>query len=214
MHGDTGGHAGGHSFDERAATWDDPVKIEQSTIVAECIRRAVQLDASMRMLEYGAGTGLLTQALRRDVGPVTLADTSAGMRDVMAGKVASGDIAGARIWDVDLASQSAPDGEEFDLIVTVLALHHITELDRVLASFAGLLVEGGHLCVVDLEAEDGSFHGADFHGHQGFERSELAGHLERAGFADVEFSPCHHVVRDTGTFPMFLAVARRASGST
>ena len=65
-----------NSFDERAATWDDdPAKVERAGVVAGAISATVPLDGSLRMLEYGAGTGLVTQALRDRVGPVTLADT-------------------------------------------------------------------------------------------------------------------------------------------
>jgi len=50
----------------------------------------------MRMLEYDAGTGLVTQALRDSVGPVTLADTSTGMREVVHAKIAAGALTDAR----------------------------------------------------------------------------------------------------------------------
>ena len=171
------------------------------------IGETVRLDPSTRLLEYGAGTGLVTQALRHAVGPVTLADTSAGMRAVMEQKVSSGTILDARVWDLDLSTEPPPD-ERFDLIVTVLTLHHIPRLDPVLSAFASLLADDGWLCVVDLEAEDGSFHGAAFDGHHGFERSWLATRLEHAGFVDVAFRPCHQITRDTGTYPVFLATAR------
>lgn len=203
------------SFDERAATWDDPPKIARAEDVARSIGDAVALDPSVRMLEYGAGTGLVTQALRDSVGPVTLVDTSAGMREVMAQKVADGALTDARIWDVDLSSAPAPD-ERFDLVVTVMTLHHIEDLGPVLANFATLLEEGGHLCVVDLEAEDGSFHShpdavhdEGFHVHHGFERDELERALTAAGFGEVGFSVCHRIEREDRSFPLFLATATR-----
>ncbi|MBN2624708.1 MAG: class I SAM-dependent methyltransferase, partial [Acidimicrobiales bacterium] len=94
------------SFDEKAATWDDdPAKVERARVVADAIRATVPLDSSTRVLEYGAGTGLVTQALRDAVGPVTMADTSTGMRDVMRAKVEAGTIPDARVWDLDLATQ-------------------------------------------------------------------------------------------------------------
>lgn len=219
-HGDQGhaGQAGGghghgdHAtgdFDEKAATWDaDPAKVERAEVVARAIRARVPLDRSTRLLEYGAGTGLVTQALRDTVGPVTLADTSAGMREVMRAKVEAGTIPDARIWDLDLATESAPD-ERFDVIVTVMTLHHIPELDPVLRGFATLLVAGGHLCVADLEEEDGSFHGDDFHGHHGFARDDLTERLAVAGFDDITFERCHHVVRHGVTYPLFVATCRR-----
>ena len=205
--GDTRGPA---FFDEAAATWDeDEAKVERARVVADVLRGAVSIDASTRVLEYGAGTGLVTQALGDAVGPVTLADLSTGMREVMAEKVAAGTLpADARIWDLDLAQADPPD-ERFDLVVTVLTLHHIPELERVLHGFAALLDDGGRLAVVDLEEEDGSFHGEGFGGHHGFRRDDLEQQLVAAGFTDVAFRPCHHIERDTGTYPMFLATATR-----
>ena len=196
-----------HSFDERAATWDDdPAKRDRSHSVAECIRQAVALTPQTRMLEYGAGTGLVTQALRASVGPVTLADTSAGMRKVMEDKIAAGALTDARVWDVDLATDDPPDAQ-FDLIVTVMTLHHIPNLDPVLTRFNALLADGGHLCVVDLDKEDGSFHGQGFEGHQGFETSWLAAALAAAGFGEITAAPCANVTRDGAEFPLFLMTA-------
>lgn len=196
-------------FDEKAATWDDdPAKVQRATAVASAIRATGVLGRSMRMLEYGAGTGLVTQALRDAVGPVTMADSSSGMREVMRAKIDAGAITDARVWDLDLTSGAVPD-ERFDLIVTVMTLHHIPDLAPVLAGFADLLDPGGRLCVVDLEEEDGSFHGADFAGHHGFRRSTFASHLAAAGFTDVVFQDCGDVVRDGATYPLFLATCVR-----
>jgi len=196
-------------FDEKAATWDDdPAKVERARVVADALRDAVPLGPTTRLLEYGAGTGLVTQALRDAVGPVTLADTSAGMRAVMQRKVETGALAGARIWDLDLGTDPVPD-ERFDLVVTVMVLHHVPRLEPVLAAFAELLDGGGHLCVVDLDAEDGTFHDEGMDVHHGFDRDELAGQLADAGFVDVTFRDCHEVERDGVTYPLFLAVAVR-----
>lgn len=200
-----------HSFDERAASWDaDPAKVEHAQSVARAIRATVPLDSSTRLFEYGAGTGLVTQGLRDAVGPVTLADTSMGMRDAMRAKIEDGIITDARVWDLDLTTEPAPD-ERFDVIVTVMTLHHIPDLDPVLAGFARLLVEGGHLCVVDLREEDGSFHGEDFGGHHGFNTEGLTSQLTEAGFTDIVFSDCPHVVRHGARYPSFLATCVRGA---
>ena len=200
------------SFDERAATWDDdPGKVERAAAVAAAIRAAVPLTPTSRLLEYGAGTGLLAQQLAVSVGAVTLADSSAGMRAVAESKVSAGALpAGTRVWDLDLAAAEPPD-EQFDLIATMMALHHIHDVPRVLAGFARLLRPGGHVGIVDLVAEPGSFHRhGDFDGHHGFEPEQLAGWLGDAGFTDVQvLQPVHEVVREVGRFPLFLATARR-----
>ncbi len=201
-------------FDERASTWDDdPAKVRRARVVAEAIRAAVPHDSSTRLLEYGAGTGLVSQALADHVGPITLADPSKGMRAMIADKVAVGTLpSDARIWDLDLATDDVPD-DRFDLVVTVMTLHHIHDLAPVLDGFASLLGDGGHLCVVDLEEEDGSFHDsdADFDGHHGFGRAALTGQLEVAGFTGVRFERCHEVEKEGATYPLFLAVSTLGS---
>lgn len=165
------------------------------------------------MLEFGAGTGLVSEALQHTVGPIALADASAGMRQVLADKIDAGRLRSARVWDHDLVA--APSPERFDLVVTVMALHHVSEIEAVLTGFASALHDGGALAVVDLEAEDGTFHPEDFDGHHGFDRSDLTRRLEQAGFDRVEFRPAGTMSRPSGDYPLFLATAvRRAPTSS
>ena len=195
-------------FDQQASTWDDdPAKVERAAVVAAAIVASVPVGPTTRLLEYGAGTGLVAQALRDVVGPVTLADTSDGMRAVMQAKIEAGTLPDARIWALNLATDAPPD-EQFDLLVTVMALHHIADLAAVLAGFAALVAPGGHLCIVDLDHEDGSFHGEGFAGHQGFHRAELADQLAAAGFGETTFQDCHEMVRGGIPYSVFLAVAQ------
>jgi len=198
-----------NSFDERAATWDeDPKKRQRADGVAESIRTAVALRPDMRLLEYGAGTGLVSQALRDHVGPITLADSSQGMLDVLRAKVADGVLPDARVLDLDLSRDPALD-ERFDLIVTVMTLHHIPDLDPVLDGFAAMLEDGGHLCVVDLEREDGSFHGHGFPGHEGFDRDPLAERLRKSGFGDIRFQHAYKMEKSEHSFDLFLMTCVR-----
>ena len=76
-------------FDARAATWDDdPSKVERARAIADAIvAQCFALATSMRALEYGCGTGLLSFMLRPRLGDITLADVSEGMLDVAAHKI-------------------------------------------------------------------------------------------------------------------------------
>lgn len=203
---------GSEHFDGKAATWDDdPDKVRQSGEVAAAMAAAVPLAPGTRLLEYGAGTGLVTTALLEQLPDptVTLADNSSGMRQVLADKVAAGALPSpTRVWDLDLETQPVPT-ERFDLVVTSNVMHHVQELDTVLAAFAELLVPGGHLCVADLDREDGSFHDHDFGGHHGFSREGLAERLETAGFTDVRVDDAGTILKNGRDFSVFLAVARR-----
>lgn len=201
-------------FDEKAATWDDdPTKLERARVVAEAIRAAVPLTPTTRLLEYGAGTAQLSQELVGDVGPITAADPSEGMREVVAAKVADGRLPeGTRVWDLDLSGGEVPQ-ERFDLVASMLTLHHIHELEPVLRAFATLLEDGGHLCVVDLVAEDGSFHDEGFAGHHGFDTDDLTRLLAEAGFAHVDVRHVHDLEKNGRSYPLFLATATREPAS-
>ena len=74
------------------------------------------------------------------------------------------------------------------------------------------MTRGGVLCVADLDAEDGSFHGPHVRDvHHGFPRDELARMLTAAGFAEPRFSTVYAVPREragrTRRYPVFLAVS-------
>ncbi len=201
------------SFDDKAATWDDEAKIERARAVADAIAGAVPLEPSMRLFEYGAGTGLVAEQLASRVGPITLADPSAGMREVASEKVAAGSLPPTtRVWGTDLATDGVPE-DRFELIVTVMTLHHIADLPPVLAAFAEMLTDEGRLCIVDLEAEDGSFHAGRGHGagvghaHDGFEPDQLAARLAGAGFTTSVERSIHQVTKDGRAYPLFLAVS-------
>jgi SAM-dependent methyltransferase len=200
-------------FDARAETWDDdPAKVRRAAAIATGIREHVPLHPTTRLLEYGAGTGLVGQHLATHIGPLTLTDPSAGMRDVAERKVASGLFpAGTRVLDLDLGRSSAPAASDVDVIVTAMTLHHIPDLAPVLAGFAELLVDGGALCIADLEREDGSFHDhdPDFDGHDGFDPDDLTAELETAGFEDVRFTRCYELEKAGRTYPIFLATCHR-----
>ena len=75
--------------------------------------------------------------------------------------------------------------------------------------FNAMLTARGVLCIADLDREDGSFHGAGFDGHNGFDRSELAAKAERAGFAAPRFSTAYTMTKAARTYPIFLMVAEK-----
>ena len=202
-------------FDDLARTWDeDAAKGERARKVAEAILADLGPGPVARALEYGCGTGLLGFALRPHLGHVTLADTSRVMLEVLREKIAAAGAANMTPLELDLSVDPGP-AEPFDLVCTLMVLHHIPDVDRILTRFRALLAPGGHLCIADLDREDGSFHGAGAEVHQGFDRGDLAGRLVRAGFSNVRFSTPFVIRKTTETgprdYPVFLATAERCS---
>lgn len=197
-----------NDFDTRAATWDDEAKVRRAEAVAAGIRKAVPLNRSMTALEYGAGTGLLSFCLRDALGPITLADSSTGMLAVAREKIAAANATDMRIVDLDLMRDAVPS-DRYDLVFSMMTLHHVPDVARGLAAFNELLSAGGYLCIADLDAEDGSFHGPDVDVHHGFERNALRAALEKAGFVDIGIDDCWTVAHGERTYSVFLACCRK-----
>lgn len=203
------------NFDERAKDWDsDPMKVNRAKTVAEAIRGAIPLTVEMSALEYGCGTGLLSFALQSDLGQITLADTSQGMLDVLAGKISALGVDNMTPLRLDLSIDPLPDSL-FDLTYSLMTLHHIEDAKGILQKFHALLKSGGWLCVADLDKEDGTFHtDGTTDVHLGFARRELQAWVEAAGFSGVRFSTAYEIKKKIGetekTFPVFLMTARKA----
>ncbi|MCU0808275.1 MAG: class I SAM-dependent methyltransferase [Candidatus Contendobacter sp.] len=201
------------SFDDRAQNWDaDPVKRERAEAVATAVRQRVPLSPAWQALEYGCGTGLLSFALYADLGRITLADSSPGMLAVLDRKIAAAGLAHLHPLALDLTTDSLP-ADRYDLIYTLMTLHHVADVARLLRIFHDLLRPGGWLAVADLDQEDGSFHGTGFTGHNGFDREALRVQLTDAGFGSVDFSTAYVIRKATDEgrreYPLFLAVAAR-----
>jgi len=201
-------------FDLVAKDWDSvPRRIERARTVAEAIKTSIHLSPSMKAFEYGCGTGLLSFALQPHLGHITLADSSSGMLSVLEEKIRSSGIQNMTPLRLDLSIDSLPQ-ERYHLIYTLMTLHHVPNTDRVLRGFYTLLANRGYLCIADLDKEDGSFHGAGFEGHKGFDRDELGDQLTGLGFRKIRFTTCYQMMKEieTGikTFPIFLMIAEKA----
>lgn len=199
----------GGGFDARARTWDDaPHRVERARVAAALIAERVPLGPTTRLLDLGAGTGLLAQHLVAKVGPVVLVEPSEGMREVLAMKVASGPLPGATIVDIDLSVDEVPDDLVCDVAVSMMAVHHIADIPAALRGVRRMMPIGGHLCIVDLEEDDGSYHAPAFTGHHGLPRAGLAHDLEVAGFTAPSFEHAFTIEKKGRAYDLFLAVAR------
>lgn len=201
-------------FDEEAATWDDaPGHEERQVAVADAIERAVSLNPGMRALDVGCGTGRLSILLAEKVGSVVVTDPSAGMVQVAQERIEAAGLSDRmRAVQADLTTD--PLDGAFDVVWSSLALHHVQDLDGLLRSVAGLLVDGGQLAIADLDEDpDGAFHAekVDFDGHHGFDRQRLAEQLGHAGFAKASFVDATTILKGDRTFGVFLCTATKGA---
>jgi len=179
-------------FDKEAAQWDaNPTRVELGRAIGAAIFKAVDLQPDWRVLDYGAGTGLVTLCIQPFVGSIEAVDLSAGMLDMLAKKIASAGIANVTTRQWDLEKEPYPVAD-FDLVVSSMTLHHIRNAPVVLSRLAALLKPGGLLALADLDAEDGSFHGpASDVFHHGFDRTQIGKWLEESGFTHISLTNAH-----------------------
>jgi SAM-dependent methyltransferase len=193
-------------FHQHAKEWDQrPIPMQISDAVVRAMREAVPLDATMTLMDFGAGTGLLATKLAPAVGHVVAVDVSEAMLAQLAGKP---ELQGK----VDIVCRDlveAPLDRRVDVIVSAMAMHHVRDTAALLSTLRGNLVAGGRLAIADLDAEDGTFHPPDVEGvfHAGFDRQALRGLLEAAGFADVSFVTACEVHKEERAYPVFLVTA-------
>jgi len=91
-------------FDKEAATWDEnPGRVKMANNVANTILDAISLKNTMKVLDFGCGTGLLTLRLQPFVASITAVDSSAGMLEVLNRKIESQNITNITTEHLDIA---------------------------------------------------------------------------------------------------------------
>jgi len=198
------------SFDSVARTWDkDKMHMERSLAIAAELEKMIPLKQSMKALEYGAGTGILSFLFKDRFREITLMDSSKEMIKVCEEKA---EYFGTKhikpVW-FDFEHNDYP--QKFDIIYNQMVLHHVNEVDSMLKNFHSHLNPGGYLAIADLYPEDGSFHGMDVKVHWGFDPEKLKEMLSSIGFQNIEYKTCFEVTRESGrSYPVFLLTAQKS----
>jgi len=195
-------------FKEKARDWDANDMVRGISMgVASAIHDNVVLDNSMRAMDFGAGTGLVTQHVAGKAGKVIAVDVSEAMLDKLNAKNEFKD-------KVEILCQDIiehPIGIQFDLIVSAMSMHHVEHTDKLIQRFSEHLKPGASLALADLDTEDGSFHPEDTEGvyHNGFDRGVFMKLLEKHGFQDIRFVTAHTVHKEEKHYSIFLALATK-----
>lgn len=204
-------------FDQQAKEWDnDPKKTERAITIAKELTDFIKPNKIMNAFEFGCGTGLLSYQLKDFFKTITLSDTSEEMIKVLQEKIANKSIKNFKPLLVDLLEDSSiVNRGEFDVIYTLMTLHHIIDIDKILKIFSAMLKTGGYLCIADLVQEDGSFHTnvSGFDGHNGFDRAALSTVLSNHGFK-IEYNEIPLEIekefdKKVRKYPVFLMICKK-----
>ena len=199
-------------FDEKATDWDaDDRRKQLSSAIGSSILAHIPLDDRMEVLDFGAGTGLISAYVAPRVHKIVAVDTSESMLAALAAKP---ELRGrVEAICVDITERSLD--KRFDLVISAMAMHHVPDTAALIQSFADHLKPRGKLALADLDTEDGSFHPDEAAGvfHRGFDRGELQTMLEKRGFADVHFFTAHTIMKDGKEYPVFLVTATKSQAA-
>ena len=195
-------------FKEKAKTFDSSNMVQQlSSAIGGCILENVELNTQMHVMDFGAGTGLITSQIAPHVNKITAVDISQSMLEQLKAKQELKD-------KVDILCQDItthPTSDSYDLIMSAMSMHHVKDTDKMIEQFSFHLKPGAKIALADLDKEDGSFHPPGHAGvyHDGFERSEFQSILEKYDFKDINFFTAHTIFGETKSYPIFLAVATK-----
>jgi putative AdoMet-dependent methyltransferase len=195
-------------FKEKAGDWDaNQMRIELSSAIGASILAHVPLDTRMEVMDFGAGTGLLTAHIAPRVKNIAAVDTSASMLDKLLAKPEFHGKVTAVCQDITEQALTA----RFDLIISAMAMHHVEDTSKLFETFSAHLHPGGRVALADLDKEDGTFHPANVEGvfHHGFARDALQAVIEDTGFVDVRFETAHTVDKEGKHYPIFLVIATK-----
>lgn len=202
-------------FDSVASEWDKlPRRRTLAIGVAGAIMSRLSFQSTIRAMDFGAGTGLLTLRILPHVQSIVACDSSPGMLDELDKKLRASNIDGVETCLFDIENETSLPGR-FDLIVSSMTMHHIPDVAKAIRIFYAGLTGGGQIGIADLDVENGDFHGdrVGVH-HLGFDRAEFAALFADAGFHSVATDTAR-VIRKTiasgeeKDFSVFLLTARK-----
>lgn len=193
-------------FNQAAEGWDNgEIRQNIAQSVFQTIASRIALLNSMNIMDFGAGTGLLSFKIAPMVHSVTGVDLSEKMLEQITAK--NSDSIHVRAVCQDIVSN--PLHEQFHGIVSSMAMHHVEDTAALFETFYAHLKRDGFIAIADLEAEDGSFHTHGNEGvhHFGFERDSLRKMIEKAGFENVRFHHAYTVQKEIQNYPIFVVTA-------
>ena len=204
-----------NSFDLMAQSFDTDYRIRRANIVANEIKKRINLLQKDRVLEFGCGTGLVTVNLINGINNISLVDSSEGMLNQLKHKLSTITTnAEINIFN-DLFDNNLKQNT-YDLIYSSMVLHHIKNIEFFCKRFNELLRADGTLCIVDLVPVDKAYHKnePDFDGHHGINPEWLITILEEQGYVkevyDVIYTDSKVINNKRIDYSLFILIMNKS----
>ena len=194
------------NFSHKSKSWDmKSRRVQNAKSIAKEIVDGVELNLSMKVMDFGAGTGLLSYFIAPFVDTIVVVDNSPSMLKAFREKEADFDCK-TRVLELDLTKTTID--EKFNGVISSMTIHHIEDIKALFKKFYNMLEDGGFIAIADLDKENGTFH-SDHRGlfHFGFDRDELAKIAKDIGFKNIRFELASTINKPHGNFTVFLMLA-------
>jgi cyclopropane fatty-acyl-phospholipid synthase-like methyltransferase len=199
-------------FAHKSKSWDmNSKRVKNAKAIAESILKNIKLDSKMELMDFGAGTGLLTYFVAPKVRKIVAVDNSPSMLEQFREK-SSEFLCETEIIRKDMSAETLD--RKFDGIISSMTIHHLEDTATLFSKFYKMLNENGFIAIADLDSEDGTFHSEDtgVH-HYGFDREVLKTIASDAGFGEIHFETVSIIKKPHRDFPVFLMTAIKTEDS-
>lgn len=195
-------------FDLLAKEWDlKPARVQSAKTVSTTLKSLFSLEG-MDVVDYGAGTGLITFNLSDEAKHITAMDNAKKMLEEIDKKSQNASISNVKTRYHDINYEHLPT-DSFDLFISSMTMHHIEDTKGFIQKAKQTVKKGGYVAINDLESEDGSFH-SNVHedvAHFGFDKEEIKSIFKELGM-EIVFLETIEVISKKRDFPVFLIVGR------
>ena len=188
-------------FENKSKTWDTQSgSAKTAKGIADLIVKNIKLNNTMDILDFGAGTGLLSYFVSPYINKIVAVDNSPAMLLEFKKKIFP---CVTEVLEKDLSLESID--KKVDGIISSMTIHHLEDTRALFYKFYTMLDEGGFIAIADLDLENGSFH-SDNTGvfHYGFDRKALQLIAEEIGFKDIKFDLASTINKPHGSYTIFL----------
>ena len=196
------------NFAHKSKSWDmNSKRVQNAKGIAEYIIENIKLEPSMKVMDFGAGTGLLSYFIAPYVETIVAVDNSPSMLEVFKEKSEEFECK-TEVLELDLSKDDLD--EKFNGIISSMTIHHLEDTKALFEKLYNMLEENGFIALADLDTEDGSFH-SDNTGvfHYGFERATLEDIAKEVGFKNIRFELASTIKKPHADFSVFLMLAEK-----
>ncbi|HCM0860178.1 class I SAM-dependent DNA methyltransferase [Vibrio parahaemolyticus] len=187
-------------WDGLAKNWESNPATEQfaQSVFAQ-LQQLTQLDG-IKVLDFGCGTGQLSQLLSPIVKDIVALDASEAMIEELDKKELLNVEPVVDALSRGLVAQHPAFRGQFDIVVASSVLAFVDDVESSLDIAHSLLNEGGYFVHFDWVAESEQ---------DGFTLSRSENALSNAGFVDVEAKKVFDITSDGQTMSVLMGVGRR-----